>query len=185
MINHSICRNKRNEILNSFKSSNKISIILNVHILDEGIDIPECDSIFITNESNNMSNMIQRICRCNRKKDKISDVYLWDNEKKINKIIKYLDDNSDNEFSKKIVKKYKYNKEVVKDNLNLLLLNNIEYNKIDKKVVRVDNIINNNNKIDDKINNNKIDDKIDEIDNNKIDDKINNNKIDDKIDNNM
>jgi superfamily II DNA or RNA helicase len=141
MLNYNTSRNKRNEILNKFKNSDKISIILNVHILDEGIDIVECDSILITNESNNMSNIIQRMCRCNRKKNKNSDIYIWDNEKKLEKIIKYLDDNSDNEFSKKIVKRYKYNKGLKKENNNILLLNDIEYNETDKKVIELNDKI--------------------------------------------
>ena len=50
-----------------------------MHILDEGIDIPECDSIFITHPNNNPINLIQRMSRANRignNKDK-AHIMLW------------------------------------------------------------------------------------------------------------
>lgn len=56
----------REKIINNFKQTTKIAIIINVHILDEGINIPECDSVFITQPSNNMINIIQRMYRANR-----------------------------------------------------------------------------------------------------------------------
>jgi len=56
----------REKIIQNFKETTKIAILINVHILDEGINIPECDSVFITQPSDNMINIIQRMCRANR-----------------------------------------------------------------------------------------------------------------------
>ena len=45
---------------------NNLSIIINVHILDEGIDITQCDSVYITQPNNNIINIVQRMCRANK-----------------------------------------------------------------------------------------------------------------------
>ena len=39
---------KRNHLLEQFNNSNIIFILLSVHILDEAIDIPSCNSIYMT-----------------------------------------------------------------------------------------------------------------------------------------
>ena len=81
-----ISQTNRNEILNKFRKSTIKSIILSVRILDECIDIPECDSIFIPNpaSSKNKIRTIQRICRSIRKDknniNKKSGIYLYTNE---------------------------------------------------------------------------------------------------------
>lgn len=55
---------KRNEILNNFeRSDSTFNIIFNCRVLDEGIDIPSCDGIFISSESTNKIRNIQRIYR--------------------------------------------------------------------------------------------------------------------------
>jgi len=58
-----------------------INIICNVHILDEGIDIPECDAVYLTHPNNNPINIIQRISRSNRlninNNEKIAKIFLW------------------------------------------------------------------------------------------------------------
>jgi superfamily II DNA or RNA helicase len=105
-----ITNKKRTEYLNKFKNDNNaINIICNVHVLDEGIDIPECDSVYLTHPNNNIINIIQRISRANRldpkNKDKIAKIFLWSkNEIKLKQItdnisktikIKYGKDNND------------------------------------------------------------------------------------------
>ena len=71
----------RTEILNKFSEYNGFSIICSVAILDECIDIPKCDSIFISYPSESKIRNIQRLCRANRiDKDnihKIARVFLW------------------------------------------------------------------------------------------------------------
>jgi hypothetical protein len=67
--------------LDNFIENKDINIICAVRILDECIDIKECDSIFITYNSKSKIRNIQRICRCNRlnknKPNKISRIFLW------------------------------------------------------------------------------------------------------------
>lgn len=72
---------ERTNILNNFTSFNGYSIICSVEILDESIDIPECDSTFITYPSESKTRNIQRISRGNRKNKfnihKITKIFLW------------------------------------------------------------------------------------------------------------
>ena len=84
-IDYKTSKNARNIAITKFRNNTtKISILLNVHVLDEGIDIPECDSIFITYASKSKIRNIQRLCRANRKDKKnpgkISSVFLWCDE---------------------------------------------------------------------------------------------------------
>jgi phage anti-repressor protein len=94
----------REKIINNFKQSTKISIIINVHILDEGINIPECDSVFITQPSNNMINIIQRMCRANRiVNNKMNcNIYLWCKERKTKIILNHIYNNTDGFIKDKV-----------------------------------------------------------------------------------
>ncbi len=81
-INYKTSKGNRLKYLNKFKfDDSSINIICNVHILDEGIDIPECDSIFLTHPNNDPSNLIQRMSRANRidknNINKISKIFIW------------------------------------------------------------------------------------------------------------
>jgi len=110
-INYSTGKTTRNSSLTKFRNNNtKISIMLNVHILDEGIDIPECDSVYLTHPNNNPINLIQRISRANRihknKTTNIANILVWSkNREKLNDIIKKMEtyipvkfNNIDNEY---------------------------------------------------------------------------------------
>ena len=94
-INYNTSRTTRNISLTKFRNNTtKICIILNVHILDEGIDIPECDSIFLTHPNNNPINIIQRISRANRiHNNKIkANVLVWSKtQQKLNDIVKRIE----------------------------------------------------------------------------------------------
>lgn len=94
-INYNTSKTLRNTNLTKFRNNNtKISIMLNVHILDEGIDIPECDSVYLTHPNNNPINIIQRISRANRiYKDKnIAKILIWSkDETKLNDVIKRIE----------------------------------------------------------------------------------------------
>ena len=74
----------REKILTDFESSNKIELLLSIRICDECIDIPACDSIYITYPSSCKIRTIQRLCRCIRtdenNKFKIGNIFLWCNE---------------------------------------------------------------------------------------------------------
>jgi superfamily II DNA/RNA helicase len=94
-INYNTSRTKRNISLTKFKNNKtKICIMLNVHILDEGIDIPECDSVYLTHPNNNPINIIQRISRANRisKGKKVANILVWSKtQEKLNDIIKRIE----------------------------------------------------------------------------------------------
>ena len=95
-INYNTSRTKRNISLTKFRNNKtKISIMVNVHILDEGIDIPECDSVYLTHPNNNPINIIQRISRANRiatNKTK-AHILLWTkNKTNLDNIIKQIEE---------------------------------------------------------------------------------------------
>lgn len=106
IIDYNTSKIDRKISIDTFIKDIDINIILNVHVLDEGINIPECDSVFITNPSNNIENIVQRMSRCNRllKGKNKSFVYMWCNENKINTIMDYINDNTNNEIARKFKK---------------------------------------------------------------------------------
>jgi hypothetical protein len=83
-ITSSINHKKRDEILITFANSTVIELLFSVRILDECIDIPQCDSIFITYPSQSKIRTIQRMSRCIRidkyNKFKIGNIYIWCDE---------------------------------------------------------------------------------------------------------
>jgi superfamily II DNA or RNA helicase len=97
-------KTKRAEYINKFKSDTNLSLLLNVQILNEGIDIPICDSVFITDPNNNIENLVQRMSRANRicltKTE--CQIYMYCNEKKISKVLDYINANTNNELKNKI-----------------------------------------------------------------------------------
>lgn len=76
--------NSRQEILDKFTNNTKIQLLFSIRILDECIDIPSCDSIYITYPCKSKIRTIQRLCRCIRiNKDnqfKIGNIYIWCDE---------------------------------------------------------------------------------------------------------
>jgi len=77
--------NKRKEIINIFSDDNsKIQLLFNIKILNECIDIPSCDSIYISYAPKNKITTIQRINRATRidknNPFKIANIYIWCNE---------------------------------------------------------------------------------------------------------
>ena len=120
----------RENIINNFKKTSKIAIIVNVHILDEGINIPECDSVFITQPSNNMVNIIQRMCRANRilNNKTTCNIYLWCQEKKTDTILNHIYNNTNGFIKEKV---FIYN--TLNKNINKHLLkttNNVGDNQL-------------------------------------------------------
>ncbi len=109
IITSDISYKDRNTIIDNFnKNENKMKLILSVRILDEGIDVPLCDSIFISYFSTKIDNIrtIQRMCRANRKNimypTKKANCFLWIDEfNSIIPIISLLKEN-DIDFYKKI-----------------------------------------------------------------------------------
>jgi superfamily II DNA or RNA helicase len=79
-------REERNAVIKAFTDCEGYSFLCNVNILNECIDIPECDSIFIAYPSKSKIRNIQRMCRANRKDkknlNKIARIYIWADEYK-------------------------------------------------------------------------------------------------------
>ena len=73
--------NSREYKLNKFETNTNISILLSIQILDECIDIPACDSIFISYPTTSKIRTIQRMCRAMRidklNPNKKANIYLW------------------------------------------------------------------------------------------------------------
>ena len=74
-------REERKLVLKEFVSKEGYNFICSVDILNECVDIPECDSIFIAYPSKSKIRNIQRVCRANRKDkknvDKVARIYVW------------------------------------------------------------------------------------------------------------
>ena len=95
-----ILPNKRKTQIQEFESNiniNELNIMFSIRILDEGIDIVKCDSIFITHISDNTSEKrtVQRMCRANRLDEdnpcKIANIFIWtDDNNKICNMLNYL-----------------------------------------------------------------------------------------------
>ena len=99
-------KTKRANYLLNFTKSSKLCVMINVHILDEGIDVPECDCVFITQPNNNIINIVQRMCRANRITENKTkcQIFLWCNKRKTNKILEYLSDNTNGAIDDKVIK---------------------------------------------------------------------------------
>ena len=96
----SISKTKRQSEIEDFEKDiniNQLNIMFSIRILDEGIDIVKCDSIFITNITENTSEKrtVQRMCRANRldknNLSKIANIFIWtDDNSKICNMLNYL-----------------------------------------------------------------------------------------------
>jgi superfamily II DNA or RNA helicase len=147
-INHKTSLKKRNKILSDFINEDyKLSFIFSVHTIDECIDIPKCDSVYLTYCVKNPINIIQRISRCLRiYTNKIkSGIFLWCEDylelKKINKILQSCDIELTksiyiiNDINNEIKKKLKINlknaenaektNEQITNNLNVVIIEDL------------------------------------------------------------
>ena len=134
-------KNSRIKKLDNFNNSNEISVLCSVSILDECIDIPSCDSIYITYNCISKIRIIQRISRALRKLgNKVAKILIWtENISNINPIISAIKEIDNNIISK--IKYIKYNNK----NLSLDEHKNIQkYNKeINIKIL--EDLVNNEN----------------------------------------
>jgi len=117
--------------------------------------------VFIANPNNNIENIVQRMCRCNRiinNKTK-SNIFLWCSKNKTKKILSYLFDNVD-EINNKIVRMNILNNSVIEkqfdnslknkhqnifDDFDILELKNCENNEFkikDEEATKILNIKN-------------------------------------------
>lgn len=123
-------RDKLLELFQENESKHSIKILLSIRILDEGIDIPKCDSIFITSVGDYINDirMIQRLCRATRidkeNINKKANCFIWtDNKNKINRSLKILKENDIN-----FIGKIKYNKNLFFKNNKFENNNNFKEN---------------------------------------------------------
>ncbi len=101
---------ERSDIIKEFEKNDneKIKIICSIRILNEGVDIPNCDSIFITNVGDYSNDIVtvQRLCRANRivkeNPNKMANCFMWSDD--LNKCINTLSllKENDIDFYKKI-----------------------------------------------------------------------------------
>ena len=99
----------RRNILGEFSSTLCVSVLCSVRILDEGIDIPSCDAVFLSNvhESSCVVRTVQRICRANRldhaNPNKIANVFMWASENvAFLNALKLLRENDEKHFESKL-----------------------------------------------------------------------------------
>ena len=121
----------RTKILDDFSKSIKINILLSVHILDEAIDIPSCNSIYMTYISSSKIKNIQRMSRSMRyQNNKIAKIFLFC--KDINESISYI--SSIREYDTDFIKKINYLdvSENIKNKKERYIISNenVEKNKI-------------------------------------------------------
>ena len=86
-------------------TSKVLYVIASVRVLDEGVNLVKCDSIFMNTVPNDIT-FVQRLCRANRKDklnvNKIASCFLWENEyENAIHLFKYIS-KCDPNFSKKI-----------------------------------------------------------------------------------
>lgn len=103
---------RRTEILNEFQHNEaRLSVLTSVRILDEAIDIPKCDGIYLLRVSKNKESWVrtvQRISRSNRldadNPHKKSSIFLWLDQKDQENLPKCLEmiRHTDPEFFKKM-----------------------------------------------------------------------------------
>jgi len=100
---------KREEILRNFQNNDaKISILSSVRILNEGVNIVKCDSVFITKVNDNEIVAVQRMCRANRKDrenpNKVANCFIWaDDLDKTVEMLQYLKMNDETRFFSRFV----------------------------------------------------------------------------------
>ena len=124
---------QRAERIKIFKESKELAILLSVHILDEGIDIPESDSVFVTRPDDDIDNLIQRLSRCNRMLDGKLNVhmYLWCGYQKIKGIL--------GQINKKFICKIPEKISIINIGSNKMMIKPTDKNTL-KKVIGINNI---------------------------------------------
>ncbi len=153
-INSNMSKKDRTGAIKNFTTNNKeLSIICNVRVLDEAIDIASCDSVFLSNPTFKPIKIIQRICRCNRidknNKNKISSIYLWasseDKLSQINNLIKNVFNNNCSiiDVCKKINSKSNSDTSLMYNNLSPKKLNTDLLSNLSDSSIIYDNLLKN------------------------------------------
>jgi len=136
-------KNSRIKKLEDFNNSHEISILCSVGILDECIDIPSCDSVYITYNCVSKIRIIQRISRALRKhNNKIAKILIWcENINTINPIISAIKEIDDDIITK--IKYINYNSKSkilsFDEKNNIQKYNCNKYNKELSNIVKYEN----------------------------------------------
>ena len=133
IIDYKTSKLNRIEYIKKFKTMSPIKqILINVQILNEGIDIPECDSVYITKPNENIINLIQRMSRCNRivHNKKHCNIYMW--AKNSNEIFEHINNFINLKYEIQYVK---INKNAIQ-NYDIVAKKNIDLSKIYKKIIK-------------------------------------------------
>jgi len=126
-------KNNRNKKLEKFNNNDNINILCSVGILDECIDIPSCNSVYITYNCVSKIRIIQRISRSLRKQNnKIAKILIWCND--INKNIIEINPiiNAIKEIDNDIINKFRfinYNNKILslEETINIQQYNKLKY----------------------------------------------------------
>ncbi len=76
---------QRNERLAAFQAYDPMFrwfFVCSVRVLDEGIDVPACNAVYIAHTIGNQSRFVQRMCRANRLDypGKVANVFVWSDD---------------------------------------------------------------------------------------------------------
>ncbi len=116
---------RRDEILQTFDKdvSHNLYVVASVRVLDEGVNLVKCDSVFMNTVPNDIT-FVQRLCRANRKDDfhpnKVASCFLWENDyENAIHLFKYLS-KCDPKFSQKLeITRSNYDNTSVEANVQL------------------------------------------------------------------
>jgi superfamily II DNA or RNA helicase len=149
---------EREDIIKEFQKDDqdKIKIICSIRILNEGVDIPKCDSIFITQVGDYSNDIVtvQRLCRANRlvkeNPNKIANCFMWcddlskcvntlsllkENDIKFTNKIKYLSGNYDKKCEKKSLELETKENDKLQEFINIKCMNREDIWNIKKNLL--------------------------------------------------
>ena len=109
VITADVVKRKRDQIMRDFQNNScRLSILSSIRILNEGVNVVKCDSVFITRVGENQITAVQRLCRANRinkeNPQKKANCFIWaDDLNKTVGMLQYLKSNDEANFFQKIV----------------------------------------------------------------------------------
>jgi superfamily II DNA or RNA helicase len=76
---------ERDRVLSAFQAADdqhRMFFMCSVRVLDEGIDVPACDAVYIAHPIGNRVRFVQRLCRANRLDylGKVANVFVWSDD---------------------------------------------------------------------------------------------------------
>jgi superfamily II DNA or RNA helicase len=85
-----IQRNGQIAVFQAYDPMFRWFFLCSVRVLDEGIDIPACDAVYIANSIGNQLRFVQRMCRANRVDypGKVASVFVWSDDADIDETLR-------------------------------------------------------------------------------------------------